>query len=124
MKKWLISLVLIVVVGFSAFNVSAFVPDKLNSEFSVLFQNNIDNLSSGLKIYPNPVTGKMFRVSATKSIIAVHLNNILGQKADVNSIKRGDTNFEINLKNRKQGIYLVTVIFEDKSKEVKRLVIN
>ena len=88
------------------------------------FQQDPAISASNLKVYPNPVKNFKFSVSAAKGIHAIQVNNILGQETEVDFIKKGDTLFEVTLKERKQGIYLVTVIFEDQSKEVKRIIVN
>lgn len=77
-----------------------------------------------LKIFPNPITGSKFSVTAGKEIISVELVNIVGQKSEVELKIKSAGSAEVILKNRKQGVYLVTVKFTDESKEVRRVVIN
>jgi hypothetical protein len=95
-----------------------------NSLNSTGFQNELKFVSSELKIFPNPVTDNKFSVSSVKNIEAVQLNNILGQKTEIELFKINEKAFKVTLKDKKQGIYLVTIIFEDKSKEVKRVIVN
>lgn len=56
--------------------------------------------------------------------MAVQLNNIVGQKTEIEISAKTPESFEVILKEKKKGIYLVTVVFEDRTKELKRIVVN
>jgi hypothetical protein len=87
------------------------------------FQDEIKPVTE-LKIFPNPVTGNKFSVAAGKEIVSVELVNIVGQKSAVEVAIKSAGLVEVTFKNRKQGVYLITVKFTDDSKEVRRLVVN
>jgi len=48
----------------------------------------------------------------------------MGQKTEFELQKKNRNNFNVIFKEKKKGIYLVTVLFDDNSKEVRRIVVN
>jgi hypothetical protein len=124
MKKQILFLFIIFLWATSVLNANSVGIQSENSLNSVGFQNELKFISSELKIFPNPVTDDKFSVSSLKNIETIQLNNILGQKTEIELFKINEKAFKVTLKDKKQGIYLVTIIFEDKSKEVKRIVVN
>ncbi|NQU87840.1 MAG: T9SS type A sorting domain-containing protein [Mariniphaga sp.] len=75
-------------------------------------------------MFPNPVKENKFTVSAKKSIKLIRMHNIMGQKTEFELQKKNRNNFNVIFKEKKKGIYLVTVLFDDNSKEVRRIVVN
>ncbi|MBN1821489.1 MAG: T9SS type A sorting domain-containing protein [Prolixibacteraceae bacterium] len=94
-------------------------PDQKN-----LFQENESVETAGLKVYPNPVKENKFTVSAEKVLKEIELHNILGQKTKIEVTKLSLFKFSVLMNEKKKGIYLVTVIFDDDSKTVQRIIVN
>lgn len=80
--------------------------------------------TNSVKVYPNPVTGTRFQVQAQKNIEEIRVVNILGQKAETGLYRKNTNQAEVSLQNKKQGIYLVTVVFDDKTSEVIRIIVK
>ena len=92
-------------------------------------KNNTNNHSSihdenDLKIFPNPVKENRFQILSQKNIEFVELTNILGQKEHFEKTMLSPTHIEVIFQDKKDGVYLIMVVFEDSSKEVKRIIIN
>lgn len=124
MKKKLLFLFFLLTGTFTLFlpvQATPLINTRSDSEF---FQQDLSTAASALKVYPNPVKNYKFTVSANRDILSIKVNNILGQETEVDLVKKADRLYEVSMKERKQGIYLVTVIFGDQSKEVKRIVVN
>ena len=77
-----------------------------------------------LKVFPNPVTGKTFQVTAKKEIETILVTNLLGQKAVIDSNKKNESHFSVTLTKKVAGIYLVTVSYSDETKEVKQIIVK
>jgi len=88
------------------------------------FQNEINPDISDLRIFPNPVRNFKFKVTSEKEIKSIQVSNILGQPTEVELQERSGKYFDVVMKEKKQGIYLIIVFFEDNSKEVKRIIVN
>ena len=88
------------------------------------FRGEVTFEVSSLNIFPNPVRGNKFNVHAEKSIETVMVHNIMGQKTEVNLERITNSQFIVFFKNYKEGIYLITVLFKDNSKEVRRIIVN
>ncbi len=124
MKKFILLLGLVLSIGLSNTNAGAINPDNQNNNSIGIIDEDFQQNTLTTKVFPNPVTTNKFHVSSQKNIGTIRLSNILGQQTEINSLKKNPGLIEVTLKNRKQGIYLVTIIFEDKSKEVKRIIVN
>ena len=79
----------------------------------ISFQNEFSPEISGLKVFPNPVRNYKFKVTSDKQIKSIQINNILGQASEIELVKRSGKYFDVLLKDKKQGVYLVIVLFED-----------
>ncbi len=90
------------------------------------FDNNEQVSSPGLKIYPNPSTGK-FKVELSGDFpgtaVAVYINNSVGGEISKTVMNPGKS-VEISLENQKPGIYVVRVVHEDDSWIGKVVVAN
>ena len=79
---------------------------------------------SKLNVFPNPVTQNSFQVTSENEIETITTINMLGQGALVEISKIGPSHFTVIFKKKVPGIYLVTITYADKSKEVKRLIVK
>lgn len=77
-----------------------------------------------LVIFPIPVRNNTFTIKADRDISFVKVTNIIGQ--DIYRIKYSSPqqSLRINLENPKRGMYLVTILFSDGSRIVKKIMIE
>jgi hypothetical protein len=91
-----------------------------------LRQNNIsaETANINISIYPVPVRGNSFTVKTDRDISYLRLTNIIGQ--DIFRIKYNSPEqlVKVDLENPKRGMYLVTIIFSDGSRVVKKIMIE
>ena len=83
-----------------------------------------DAASLTVSIYPVPVREDYFTIKCEKEISFVKVTNIIGQ--DVYKAKYNDpqTITKILLDNPKRGMYLVTIVFSDGARIVKKILIE
>jgi hypothetical protein len=77
-----------------------------------------------INIYPVPVRNNTFTVKTDRDIAFVKVTNILGQ--DILRIKYNEPQqlIRISLDSPQRGMYLVTVIFTDGARIVKKIMIE
>lgn len=77
-----------------------------------------------ISIYPVPVRDNSFTIKTEKDISFVKVTNIIGQ--DVFRFQYSDPqqSIKISLNNPKRGIYLVTIIFSDGIRVVKKIMVE
>lgn len=89
-------------------------------------QNDISrNLSNvNITIYPVPVRHNNFTIKTDRDISFVRITNIIGQ--DIYRIKYNDPLqlIKIMLDNPKRGMYLVTIMFSDGTRTVKKIMVE
>jgi hypothetical protein len=92
----------------------------------VLAQKNFTTETNNLNIsiYPVPVRDNSFTIKTEKDISFVKITNIIGQ--DIFRFKYSDPQqlVKILLNNPKRGMYLVTIIFSDGIRVVKKIMIE
>jgi hypothetical protein len=120
MKKSLLFFILII---FSLFlqaqkdtsNIAAFVPGRANFK-------DVANIS--ISIYPVPVTDNSFTIKTDRDISAVKITNIIGQ--DIYRIQYNNPQqlTRILLENPKRGMYLVTILFSDGTRVIKKIMVE
>jgi len=77
-----------------------------------------------VSIYPVPVKDNSFTIKSEKDISFVKITNIIGQ--DISRFQYNDPQqlIKISLENPKRGMYLVTIIFSDGIRVVKKIMIE
>lgn len=77
-----------------------------------------------VSIYPVPVTANNFTIKTDKDVTFVKITNIIGQ--DIFRFQYSDPQqlIRISLDNPKRGLYLVTIIFSDGTRAVKKIMIE
>jgi len=75
-------------------------------------------------IYPVPVKDNNFTIKADKDISYVRITNIIGQ--DIFRVKYSspEQQIRIMLENPNRGMYLVTIIFSDGTRVVKKIMVE
>lgn len=86
------------------------------------FRTETNNLT--INIYPVPVKDNSFTIKTEKDISFVKITNIIGQ--DIYRFQYSDPQqlVKIFLNNPKRGLYLVTVIFSDGIRVVKKIMVE
>ena len=75
-------------------------------------------------IYPVPVRENHFTIKSDREISFVKITNIIGQDIYKTQYKNPQTIIKIDLDNPQRGMYLVTVIFKDNVRAVKKIMIE
>ena len=85
-------------------------------------QRDISNIN--VSIYPVPVRENHFTIKCEKEISLVKITNIIGQ--DIYRMKYSNPlqMIRITLDNPRRGMYLVTIIFNDETRVVKKIMIE
>ena len=96
-------------------NVIGILPQKNNSEAAA---------DINISIFPVPVRDNSFTIKTDRDISVVRITNIIGQ--DIYRIKYSNSQqlIRIPLNNPKRGMYLVTIIFSDGIRVVKKIMIE
>jgi hypothetical protein len=86
------------------------------------FTTETNNLN--INIYPVPVRDNSFTIKTEKDITFVKITNIIGQ--DIFRLQYSDPQqlVKIFLNNPKRGMYLVTIIFSDGIRVVKKIMVE
>jgi len=77
-----------------------------------------------VSIYPVPVRDNTFTIKTEKNISFIKITNIIGQ--DVFRLQYNDPQqlIKIFMDNPKRGMYLVTIIFSDGIRVVKKIMVE
>jgi hypothetical protein len=80
--------------------------------------------SINVSIYPVPVRSNSFTIKSDRDISFVKITNIIGQ--DIFRLKYNDPQqlIKVILDNPKRGMYLVTIIFSDGTRVVKKIMVE
>ena len=86
------------------------------------FSREANNAS--ISIYPIPVRDNSFTIKSDRDISFIKITNIIGQ--DVFRLHYNDPQqlIKITLENPKRGMYLVTIIFSDGIRVVKKIMVE
>jgi hypothetical protein len=120
MKKSLISAILLIIV----LTLQA-QKDTLGIAGSYPQRSYSSELSNvNVTIYPVPVRENNFTIKTDKDISFVRITNIIGQ--DVYRLQYNDPQqlIRVFLENPRRGMYLVSIIFTDGTKVVKKIMIE
>lgn len=85
---------------------------------------NSYNENTNTKIFPVPVTNNRFTITSDKAFTFVRLTNIIGQETTREKYNSPRNRAEISFSDVQKGIYLVTIEFEDKTRTVKKILID
>jgi hypothetical protein len=86
--------------------------------------NNSEAVNINISIYPVPVRENNFTIKTDRDISLVRVTNIIGQ--DIYRIQYNNPLqlVKIPLENPKRGMYLVTIIFSDGIRVVKKIMVE
>jgi hypothetical protein len=96
-------------------NVIGILPQKFNSHEA----SNIN-----ISIFPVPVRDNSFTIRTDRDMSLIRITNIIGQ--DIYKIQYSNSQqlVRIPLDNPKRGFYLVTILFSDGTRVVKKIMIE
>ena len=83
-----------------------------------------DAANININIYPVPVRENRFTIKSDKEISFVKITNIIGQDIFRSQYSTPQTIIKIDLDNPQRGMYLVTIIFSDDVRVVKKIMIE
>jgi len=83
-----------------------------------------ETVNINVSIYPVPVKDNTFTIKTDKDMSFIKVTNIIGQ--DIFRFQYNDPQqlIKISLENPKRGIYLVTIIFSDGIRVVKKILVE
>jgi hypothetical protein len=86
--------------------------------------NSGEAASFSLNIFPVPVRDNTFTIKTDKDISFIKVTNIIGQ--DIFRIKYNNPQqlIKVSLDNPKRGMYLVTILFSDGLRVVKKIMVE
>lgn len=99
------------------------VEKDINDQKNIAFENSLEE-NTNTKIFPVPVTNNRFTITSDKAFTYVRLTNIIGQETTREKYNYPRNRAEITFSDVQKGIYLVTIEFEDKTRIVKKILID
>jgi len=84
---------------------------------------NRENVNANVTIYPVPVKENNFTLKTDKDIAFVKITNIIGQDIFKNRYSNQQS-VRILLDNPKRGMYIVTILFADGTRVVKKIMVE
>jgi hypothetical protein len=96
------------------------------SSSSALYQKAgiIDAAGVNINIFPVPVRDNTFTIKSDKEISAIKITNIIGQDIYRAIYDNPQLISKIILDNPRRGMYLVVILFSDKTRIVKKIMIE
>ena len=84
-------------------------------------QEDLISLPSELKIYP--ISDNVFKISSkNKKMYQIQIMSVTGQL--LNQYNVGDIQYELNMSNKTTGVYILNVIYDDKSSEARKVLVK
>jgi len=83
-----------------------------------------ENEDTSLKIFPVPVTNSRFTITSDKAFEFVRMTNIIGQETTREKFSYPRKRAVISFSDARKGIYLVTIRYEDKTRVVKKILVD
>lgn len=87
-------------------------------------KNTYAAAAAGINIYPVPVRDNHFTIKSDREISFVKITNIIGQDIFRTQYSNPQNIIKIDLDNPQRGMYLVTMIFSDNARVVKKIMIE
>lgn len=83
-----------------------------------------DAASTLVSIYPVPVRENRFTIKTEKDVSFLKITNIIGQDIFRAQYNNPQQLIKILLENPKRGMYLVTIVFSDGTRVVKKILVE
>jgi hypothetical protein len=81
-------------------------------------------IAPSVTIYPVPVRENNFTIKTDREISYIRITNIIGQDIFRARYENPEQQLRINLDSPRRGMYLVTIIFNDGTRVVKKILIE
>lgn len=85
---------------------------------------SIDVSEINISIYPVPVRENRFTIKTNRDISILRITNIIGQDIFRSKYNNPLQLVTVSLDNPKRGMYLVTIIFSDGTRVVKKIMVE
>ncbi len=85
---------------------------------------SVSNQKIAPSLYPNPLDGNIFTVSASKEIKSIVISDVSSREIFRKEYKAGIRSADIELISNLKGVFLVSVEYKDKSRGVSKLVVR
>jgi len=82
-----------------------------------------ENTNVNVTIFPVPVKNNTFTINSDKEIIDVRITNIIGQDIFKSNFSN-QKSIKIVLNNAKRGMYIITILFSDNTRVVKKIIVE
>ena len=98
--------------------------DSIIVSYSAVNKNySRENTNVNVTIFPVPVRNNVFNIKSEKEISYVKVTNIIGQ--DVFKSRFSEQQLvRIVLDNAKRGMYIVTILFSDDTRVIKKIMVE
>lgn len=83
-----------------------------------------NNENINVTIYPVPVRDNTFTIKTDREVSFVRITNIIGQDILKVQYTNPEPFIKISLENPLRGMYLVTIIFKDGARVVKKIMVE
>jgi len=83
-----------------------------------------ETVNINVSIYPVPVKDNSFTIKSEKDISFIKVTNIIGQDVLRSQYNDPQRLIKVSLENPKRGMYLVTIIFTDGLRVVKKIMVE
>jgi len=99
---------------------------KDTTAIGTIQQNDMFNDAASIyvSIYPVPVRENRFTIKTDRDVSFIRITNIIGQDIFSSKYNTPQQLNRITLENPKRGMYLVSIIFSDGSRVVKRIMVE
>ncbi len=100
--------------------------DSLNTSSGTVLKRTVNDISNiSISIFPVPVRENRFTIRCNTDILSVKITNIIGQDIYRAQYKEPQQVIDIHLPdNHKRGMYLVTLVFNDGRRIVKKILME
>jgi hypothetical protein len=86
--------------------------------------SGIRDISHGLEIFPNPVTGRVLQITAGEKITGVEVFNLTGKRIYSHVNAPGINRLDLELGGVESGLYMVRISFGDGSLTVRKVLLQ
>ena len=82
-----------------------------------------DNANVNVTIFPVPVRNNVFTINSEKEIAYIKITNIIGQDIFKSRFSEQQS-IKVVLDNAKRGMYIITIMFSDDTRIVKKIMVE
>jgi len=95
-----------------------------NSSSATISNNNLrESVNVNVTIFPVPVRNNNFTINSDKDISYIKVTNIIGQDIFKSRFSE-QKSIQVSLNNAKRGIYIITILFSDNTRIVRKIMVE